>query len=87
MESPCIHFAFRIIFISIKFFDHLTPTSDIYKYNTYPFSCMGVSKYKIMKAISTIEDRNVLKELHKKAVLTRSLEQFESEFQNHAKCR
>jgi DUF438 domain-containing protein len=35
----------------------------------------------ILKAISTIEDQNILKELLKKAVLTRSLEQFESEFQ------
>jgi len=41
---------------------------------------------KIAKAISTIEDRNILKELHKKAVLTRSLEQFESEFQGYANC-
>jgi hypothetical protein len=40
----------------------------------------------ILKAISTIEDRNILKELHKKAVLTRSLEQFESEFQGYANC-
>ena len=39
---------------------------------------------KIVKAISTIEDRNILKELLKKAVLTRSLEQFESEFQGYA---
>jgi hypothetical protein len=41
---------------------------------------------KIVKAISAIEDRNILKELHKKAVLTRSLEQFESEFKNYANC-
>jgi hypothetical protein len=41
---------------------------------------------KIAKAISTIEDRNILKELLKKAVLTRSLEQFESEFQSYANC-
>jgi hypothetical protein len=40
----------------------------------------------ILKAISTIEDQNILKELHKKAVLTRSLEQFESEFQGYANC-
>jgi hypothetical protein len=39
---------------------------------------------KIIKAISIIEDRNILKELLKKAVLTRSLEQFESEFQSYA---
>ena len=38
----------------------------------------------IVKAISTIEDRNMLKELLKKAVLTRSLEQFESDFQGYA---
>ncbi len=38
----------------------------------------------IAKAISTIEDRNILKELLKKAVLTRSLEQFESDFQGYA---
>ena len=37
---------------------------------------------KIAKAISTIKDRNILKELHKKAVLTLSLEQFESDFRN-----
>ena len=41
---------------------------------------------KIVKAIATIEDRTILKELLKKAVLTRSLEQFESEFQNNANC-
>ena len=41
---------------------------------------------KIVKAISTIEDRKVLKDLHKKAILTRSLEQFESEFKNYANC-
>jgi hypothetical protein len=41
---------------------------------------------KIVKAISTIEDRKVLKELVKKAVLTRSLEQFESEFKNYGNC-
>jgi hypothetical protein len=41
---------------------------------------------KIAKSIAAIEDRKVLKELHKKAILTRSLEQFESEFQNHANC-
>ena len=41
---------------------------------------------KITKAISTIDDRNILKELLKKAVLTQSLEQFESEFKNYAKC-
>jgi glutamine synthetase len=40
----------------------------------------------ILKAISTIEDQNILKELLKKAVLTRSLEQFESEFQGYANC-
>ncbi len=38
---------------------------------------------KIVKAIAAIEDRKILKELHKKAVLTRSLEQFESEFQSN----
>ena len=41
---------------------------------------------KIVKAISTIEDRKILKELLKKAVLTQSLEQFESEFQSNANC-
>ena len=41
---------------------------------------------KIVNAISTIDDRKVLKEILKKAVLTPSLEQFESEFQNYAKC-
>jgi hypothetical protein len=40
----------------------------------------------ILKAISTIEDQNILKELLKKAVLTRSLEQFESEFQGYVNC-
>jgi hypothetical protein len=39
---------------------------------------------KILKAISTIEDRNILRELHKKAVLTLSLEQFESDFEGYA---
>ena len=41
---------------------------------------------KIVKAISTIEDRKILKEIHKKAILTQSLEQFESEFKNYANC-
>jgi hypothetical protein len=41
---------------------------------------------KIVKAISTIEDRKILKEIHKKALLTQSLEQFESEFKNYANC-
>ena len=41
---------------------------------------------KIVKAISTIDDRKVLKEILKKAVLTPSLEQFESEFKNYANC-
>jgi hypothetical protein len=41
---------------------------------------------KIVKAISTIEDRNILKKIHKIAVLTPSIEQFESEFKNYANC-
>jgi len=41
---------------------------------------------KIVKAISAIEDRKILKEIHKKAILTQSLEQFESEFKNYANC-
>jgi len=41
---------------------------------------------KIMKAISAIEDRKILKEICKKAILTQSLEQFESEFENYANC-
>ncbi len=41
----------------------------------------GIPEY-IMKRISTIEDRNLLKQLLKKAVLSPSIEQFELEFQD-----
>ena len=39
---------------------------------------------KIVKALSTIDDRNVLKKLVKKAVLAQSIEQFESECQGYS---
>ncbi|MBF0258707.1 MAG: hypothetical protein HQK62_07705 [Desulfamplus sp.] len=39
---------------------------------------------KIVKALSTIYDRNVLKKLVKKAVLAQSIEQFESECQGYS---